>query len=139
MSAVEFLDGTSVKIVLEELTHLKPPFDSVKDENSPFYILIETSGSNDCHDKEKLDNFLNQVMQDELVENGIVAQDATQMRNIWDVREMQAVGQVSYAAKNYCYKYDISVGVEALYKRVEETKVELEVVGPHVKVTGYGH
>ena len=139
LSAVEFLDDTSVKIVLKELTHLKHPFDSVKDESNPFYILIETSGSNDCHDKEKLDNFLNQVMQDELVENGIVAQDATQMRNIWDVREMQAVGQVSYAAKNYCYKYDISVGVEALYKIVEDTKVELEDVGPHVKVTGFGH
>ena len=52
---------------------------------------------------------------------------------------MQAVGQVSYAAKNYCYKYDISVGVEALYKIVEDTKVELEDVGPHVKVTGHGH
>ena len=139
LSAVEFLDNSSVKIVLEELTHLKHPFGSLEDEGSPFYILIETSGSNDGHDKEKLDNFLNQLMEDALVENGIVAQDATQIRNIWDVREMQAVGQVAYAAKNYCYKYDISAGVEALYKIVEDTKSQLEGVGPHVKVTGYGH
>ena len=36
LSAVEFLDDTSVKIVLEELTHLKHPFDSVKDETVHF-------------------------------------------------------------------------------------------------------
>ena len=65
LSAVEFLDKSCVDIVLEELTHLRHPLDD--DTESPFYLLIETSGSNDQHDKEKLDSFLEKVMGDELV------------------------------------------------------------------------
>ena len=78
-------------------------------------------------------------MDDELVDNGIVAQDSTQMRSIWEVREMQAVGLVSHGAKNYCYKYDISVSVDELYKIVEDTKEQFNNLGSHVITNGFGH
>ena len=100
---------------------------------------IETSGSNDQHDKEKLDSFLEKVMGDELVMNGIVAQDSTQMRSIWEVREMQAVGLVAHGAKNYCYKYDISVNVDELYSLVEDTRKQFEGMGSHIITNGFGH
>ena len=137
LSAVEFLDKSCVDIVLEELTHLRHPLDD--DTESPFYLLIETSGSNDQHDKEKLDSFLEKVMGDELVMNGIVAQDSTQMRSIWEVREMQAVGLVAHGAKNYCYKYDISVNVDELYSLVEDTRKQFEGMGSHIITNGFGH
>ena len=71
LSAMEFLDKSCLDIVLKELTHLRHPLQNVDDDvcDSPFYLLIETSGSNDQHDKEKLDSFLGKVMDDELVEN----------------------------------------------------------------------
>lgn len=39
----------------------------------PFYLLLETSGSNDCHDTEKLNTFLETVLNKHFVLNGIVA------------------------------------------------------------------
>jgi len=42
---------------------------------SPFYVLIETSGSNSTHDEEKLNNFLEQAMTSGLVTDGTVATD----------------------------------------------------------------
>lgn len=43
--------------------------------DSPFYVLIETSGSNSTHDEEKLNNFLEQAMASGLVTDGTVATD----------------------------------------------------------------
>lgn len=42
---------------------------------SPFYILVETSGSSAGHDAEKLDSFLEQVLGSGLVTDGTVATD----------------------------------------------------------------
>lgn len=43
--------------------------------DSPFYVLIETLGSNSTHDEEKLNNFLEQAMTSGLVTDGTVATD----------------------------------------------------------------
>ena len=42
---------------------------------SPFYVLIETSGSRAGHDAEKLNDFLEQVLSSGLVTDGTVATD----------------------------------------------------------------
>lgn len=42
---------------------------------SPFYVLIETSGSRAEHDAEKLSNFLEQVLDSGLVTDGTLATD----------------------------------------------------------------
>ncbi len=46
----------------------------------PFYILIETSGSNATHDEEKLNNFLQHIMETELVLDGTVATDSSKVK-----------------------------------------------------------
>ena len=140
LSAVEFMDNSCLTIAVETLG-LRHPFEGsgqdVRHER-PFYLLIETSGSSDRHDKEKLDSFLAQVLESGVVNDGIVAQDSKQAREIWDVREMQAVGLVKYAAKHHCFKYDISVPVNEFYALVEETQ-DLFSDKPSVVVNGFGH
>ena len=42
---------------------------------SPFYVLIETSGSNSAHDEEKLSHFLEHVMASNLVIEGTLASE----------------------------------------------------------------
>ena len=46
----------------------------------PFYILIETSGSNATHDEEKLNDFLQHIMETELVCDGTVATDYSKIK-----------------------------------------------------------
>lgn len=55
LSAVEFLDRESLLIALEYLPGTRNPLQCVE---SPFYMLVETSGSNEVHDKEKVEAFL---------------------------------------------------------------------------------
>jgi hypothetical protein len=47
---------------------------------TPFYILIETSGSHAEHDNEKLSQFLESAMSSELIEDGVMAENLTQVR-----------------------------------------------------------
>ena len=110
----------------------------------PFYCLIETSGSNTDHDSEKLNNFLEHVMGEEIVSDGVVAQDETQLQSLWACRE-----GVSEASQHFggVYKYDLSIPLPQLYKLVEECRTRFQensLMGdsedyPVLDVIGYGH
>jgi FAD/FMN-containing dehydrogenase len=49
LSACEFVDGRSIRYPIEQLG-ARDPFE----EQYPFYVLIETSGSDEAHDSEKM-------------------------------------------------------------------------------------
>ncbi|CAI5489134.1 unnamed protein product [Closterium sp. Naga37s-1] len=131
LSAAEFFDRSSLQMVLK---HNEGTRDPLPDGEYPFYVLIETSGSNPDHDRVKLDAFLEGVMEDGAVEDGTVAHDSTQAAAIWHLREgvaeaLQRAGAV--------YKYDLSVPVSQLYGLVDEMRSRLE--GSAAQVVGYGH
>nr|XP_033787743.1 D-2-hydroxyglutarate dehydrogenase, mitochondrial isoform X3 [Geotrypetes seraphini]XP_033787744.1 D-2-hydroxyglutarate dehydrogenase, mitochondrial isoform X3 [Geotrypetes seraphini]XP_033787745.1 D-2-hydroxyglutarate dehydrogenase, mitochondrial isoform X3 [Geotrypetes seraphini] len=128
LSAYEFLDNECMKLVQKHLK-LNNPL-----TGSPFYVLIETSGSNAGHDEEKLNNFLEQVVSSSLVIAGTLATDDTKIKALWALRE-----RITEALTHdgYVYKYDISLPVERLYDLVCDTRARL---GKSAKnVVGYGH
>ncbi|XP_058822704.1 D-2-hydroxyglutarate dehydrogenase, mitochondrial isoform X1 [Topomyia yanbarensis] len=128
LSSCEMIDALS----LESSTYhfnLQSPI-----EKYPFYMLIETSGSNIAHDEEKLTNFLESTMEKGLVLDGTVTNEPTKMRNIWKLRELIADSLIN---DGYCFKYDISLPLDNFYDIVLAVR---DRVGPlATKVTGYGH
>ncbi|KIW68587.1 hypothetical protein PV04_04525 [Phialophora macrospora] len=139
LSAFELMDARSQEFV-HQVTGNKRPLDG----DHPFYCLIETSGSNTDHDSEKLEAFLEYVMSEEIVSDGVLAQDETQVRQLWGWREgiTEAIGHFGGT-----YKYDLSIPIKELYSLVEETRVRLNSKGlvgdddsyPAIAVVGYGH
>lgn len=141
LSAFEFMDLRSQQLTKH---HLKDAAHPLEDEY-PFYILIETSGSNKEHDDAKLETFLEKAMEDELVLDGVVAQDETELRNLWQWREM--IPESSQAGGGV-YKYDVSLPLKDLYSLVEAANSKLEEQGllseedaskPVISAVGYGH
>lgn len=130
LSAIEFFDRQSLDMVLSQQDWVKDPLES----SCPFYVLIETSGSNTSHDMEKLESYLEDVMGAGVVVDGTVAQDAAQGRKLFMIREDITV---ALSSRGYVYKYDISLPMEQYYKIVEETREKVEPLG--AKVVGYGH
>ncbi|XP_071946009.1 D-2-hydroxyglutarate dehydrogenase, mitochondrial-like isoform X2 [Antedon mediterranea] len=128
LSAYEFLDHECMHLVTKYLGLTNPVGDY------PFYVLIETSGSNESHDQEKLNHLLDVVMTDGSVENGTVAMDTTQMQSLWAVRERIAEALQHDGA---VYKYDISLPMDAYYKIVEDMRERMK--GVAIRVVGYGH
>ncbi|XP_057359300.1 D-2-hydroxyglutarate dehydrogenase, mitochondrial isoform X3 [Manis pentadactyla] len=128
LSAYEFMDAECMQLVGHHLRLTSPV------QESPFYVLIETSGSGVAHDAEKLSSFLERVLGCGLVTDGTVATDHSKVKMLWALRE-----RISEALSRdgYVYKYDISLPVERLYDLVTELRTRL---GPQAKhVVGYGH
>ncbi|XP_069008683.1 D-2-hydroxyglutarate dehydrogenase, mitochondrial isoform X2 [Embiotoca jacksoni] len=128
LSAFEFLDSECMRLLN---THLKLP-NPISD--CPFYIVIETSGSDLTHDAEKLHNFLEEAMTSSLVTDGTVATEDSKIKALWSMRE-----RVTEALTHdgFVYKYDISLPVERIYRLVTDMR---ERLGDRAKsVVGYGH
>ena len=125
-------------LVFKHLTHVRQALNS----QYPFYILVETSGSCKEHDDTKLNNFLEKLMEDGIVDDGVVAQDESQAAQLWSIRE--GIPEACSKA-GAVYKYDISMPVPVLYKMVEDVLKRLTdagIVGENKMVTdviGYGH
>lgn len=139
LSAFELMDNES-QVLVRKVTNNNFPLEN----QYPFYCLIETSGSNAEHDNEKLEAFLEDVMGKEIVSDGVLAQDETQLKSLWGWRE--GISEAS-GAFGGVYKYDVSIPLKSLYRLVEDVKAKIQAAGligdtneyPVVDVVGYGH
>lgn len=121
----------------------------------PFYMLLETSGSNEEHDKQKLEDLLTLALEEQIIADGTLAQDVGQANDIWKLRELIPV---AIEEEGRVHKYDVSVPLDRFYELVERTREELREEGfgvataraagapvgggregEEVKVVGYGH
>ncbi|KKA30389.1 hypothetical protein TD95_001031 [Thielaviopsis punctulata] len=138
LSAFELMDNESQRMVSVAKGASRPM------DEYPFYCLIETSGSNGEHDYEKLEKFLEDVMEKEIVVDGVVAQDQTQITNLWGWREGIAEALGHWGA---VYKYDVSIPLADMYKLVEDVRERMREAGLVgtgdgdlvVGIVGYGH
>ncbi|KAK9832300.1 hypothetical protein WJX74_005680 [Apatococcus lobatus] len=131
LSAFEFLDSSALDLTLHQLPHIVNP---LPDHQAPFYLLVETSGSNGDHDQSKLKDFLKEAKHDKLIQGGTVASDSAHIGEIWQLRENISVA-LNKAGKTY--KYDMSLPVAEMYGLVEDVRQRLQKYP--VRVVGYGH
>lgn len=139
LSAFEFMDNKSQALTKEHLKDISHPLEG----EYPFYVLIETAGANKEHNDAKLEAFLEKVMEEELVVDGVMAQDETELKNLWQWREM--IPESSQAGGGV-YKYDVSLPLKDMYSLVEAVNERLEEAGllgeapkPVISAIGYGH
>lgn len=148
LSAFEMMDGTSQNLVAEVTGKRRP----LEGDKTPYYVLIETSGSNKEHDDAKLEAFLEHVMEEGVVVDGVLAQDETQVKALWGWREgiPEVLGHWGGV-----YKYDVSIPLPRLYDLVKDVKERMIKEGllsetdssvaetpshfPVIAVVGYGH
>lgn len=140
LSAFELMDGLSQNLVAKVKTENAKPLEG----EYPFYCLIETSGSNGDHDFEKLEKYLEDVMTKEIIVDGVVAQDESQIKSLWSWRESvpECIGHWGGV-----YKYDVSIPLSEMYDIVNDVDARIREAGlvgdsdefPAIGVVGYGH
>lgn len=139
LSAFELMDGRSQDFVFNATGNKRP-----LEGSYPFYCLVETSGSNGEHDNAKLEAFLEHIMGEGIVADGVLAQDETQVQSLWGWREGITESLSHFGGT---YKYDVSIPLSELYQLVEDTRERLTKLGlvgddekyPVRDVVGYGH
>lgn len=131
LSAFEFLDHHALIITLKNLPNIKNPLPY---SETPIYLLVETSGSDSEHDYAKLEKFLEEAYEEDMVVDGTIAQDLGHQADIWALRENISEGLRLAGA---VYKYDLSLPPNDMYKLVEEMRARMKHLP--VTVVGYGH
>uniref|UniRef100_A0A7N0UPV7 D-2-hydroxyglutarate dehydrogenase n=1 Tax=Kalanchoe fedtschenkoi TaxID=63787 RepID=A0A7N0UPV7_KALFE len=116
--------------VLHHLDGLRNP---IPTSGHKFFILIETTGSNELYDKERLEAFLLSSMEQGLVSDGVLAQDINQASSFWRIREGIPEALMKAGA---VYKYDLSIPLERMYDLVDEMRSR---IGNQANVVAYGH
>lgn len=112
------------------------------DGEHAFYALLETQGSKQEHDQEKLDEYLGRLLEDGVAKDGVMAQDAKQVNSLWGWREKIPE---SISKSGTAMTYDVAMEVPLLYKMVEDAKKhfgEKNQLGPgklYSNLLGFGH
>ncbi|KAJ8971410.1 hypothetical protein NQ317_005526 [Molorchus minor] len=128
LSSCELIDELSLDLVTSHLK-LNSPISVY-----PFYMLIETQGSNNDHDEMKMNAFLESAMSDGLILDGTTTNEVSKMQSLWELRERITEGLTH---DGYVFKYDISLPTKNFYSLVPAMK---ERLGDSAKrICGYGH
>ncbi|XP_053602261.1 D-2-hydroxyglutarate dehydrogenase, mitochondrial-like isoform X2 [Plodia interpunctella] len=128
LSAFEMCDQEAIESSVKYLNQRLPI------PEFPFYVLIETHGSNDAHDEEKLNNFLKKEMDNGLILDGTITSEPTKMQYIWRFRESIPAGDMN---GTFMYAFDVSLPQSHYYELVPILR---EKLGDKVlKVSGFGH
>jgi len=133
LAAFEYMDRTIIDLLHDTIQS----FDKFNFNQHNFMLLLEVQGSNDAHDKEKIDNFLARLIAKNIISDAILAQDGKQSQQMWEAREScgLAVQQAGYT-----YKYDISLPIHYYYDMVLELKNHLKnLENPSLIVSSWGH
>lgn len=100
----------------------------------PFYLLIETMGSNHEHDTEKMNNFLETAMSCGNILDGTMTDDRSKIAHLWKIRESISTALIK---EGYVFKYDISLPLSHFYDIVPVMRERLGDLAH--RTCGYGH
>eukprot|EP01025_Chloroclados_australasicus_P012929 TRINITY_DN16184_c0_g1_i1.p1 TRINITY_DN16184_c0_g1~~TRINITY_DN16184_c0_g1_i1.p1 ORF type:complete len:540 (-),score=26.48 TRINITY_DN16184_c0_g1_i1:777-2291(-) len=132
LSAFEFLDKGSLSMVMSYSQGVQDPLPNI---DSDFYVLVETSGSSEQHDAEKMEQFISSILDSGLAQDGVLSENVRQMQQIWHIREGITEG---LCKRGPVLKYDLSLPTSNLYDLVD--LIRQKCIGfEEVKVVGYGH
>ncbi|XP_043286112.1 D-2-hydroxyglutarate dehydrogenase, mitochondrial [Venturia canescens] len=131
LSSCELMDKESLDATTGNLGLRSP----LSGEAHNFYMLIETAGSKQTHDEEKLSSFVEKALSDGLIEDGTMTGEPAKIKNIWDLRERVAEGVMR---DGYCFKYDVSLPLSHFYEIIELLRERLTNLNV-VRINGFGH
>ncbi|CAF0983213.1 unnamed protein product, partial [Brachionus calyciflorus] len=138
LSAFEFMDRESM-IAVKENSNLENPFDKEISEKCNFYCLAETHSSDEESAIKKIENFYSKLSEKGLGLNGIIAENKSQFKFLWSLRERIAE---SLTRDGYNYKYDISLPINKMYDLVMDTRKRFKDNNAEKefrRCIGYGH
>ncbi|CAO3593501.1 unnamed protein product [Absidia cylindrospora] len=137
LSAFEFWDHDSVQLVQKTMLQGQSyPLEGKK----PFYALLETQGSRAEHDMEKLEAYLEKGMTQGVIQDGVLAQDTSQLTGLWQWREKipEAITRSGTAMT-----YDFSMDIRLFHQMVTDVKAHFEERGllgsRYSNIIGFGH
>ncbi len=132
LSAFEVIWNNTYKLIDRHVPHAAVPMA----DNYGFYVLIESMGSHADKDSDLFLEVLSQASEAKLIEEVIVADSDTQIKNLWTVRD--AAAEI-YPGVGYMHTYDVSLNVDDMGYFGEEVENRLRAEWPDAILGLFGH
>lgn len=132
LSSFELIARPALELVLKNIPDTRDPLAA----SSPWYVLMEISGGAGDSLEARAQSALEDAMAGAWVTDAIMAQNQTQARNLWRLRET-----ISEAAKREgaAIKHDISVPVASIPAFIEEATATVLEKFPGARPVCFGH
>jgi len=106
-------------------------------KETPWCVLLENSDSeNEAHARSQFESLLETALEVGCVTDAVVAENLTQARSLWHIRESITLAQ---ATEGLNIKHDISIPVSRIPAFVAETDALLAREVPGVRMVNFGH
>ncbi|MEG1116910.1 MAG: FAD-binding oxidoreductase, partial [Janthinobacterium sp.] len=133
LTGFELMSQYCLQLVAEQFPQLPRPFADAHGQ----YVLLELSSSqSEAHAVELLEASIGAALEDELIEDAVVASSVAQSEGLWQLREHIPLAQAQ-AGKNI--KHDISLPISRIADFIAVTDAALESAFPGCQLVCFGH
>ena len=132
VEAFELMGRRGIELVLKNIPGQRDPLEKLY----PWYVLIEIASGEPGAAEAAMDRLLTASLEDGLVIDATVAQNQTQARALWAIRENQSPGQKPEGAT---WKHDVSVPVSQVARFIDQADTAMKAFVPDCRITAFGH
>ena len=106
-------------------------------QDAPYCVLLENSDhESEAHAREQFERLLETAFEDGCVTDAVVAENLTQAKQLWHIRESIPLAQ---AEEGLNIKHDISIAVSRIPEFVTATDALLQATISGVRLVNFGH
>jgi len=133
LTGFELMSDFCLELVARHFPQMRRPLASA----SPQYVLLQLSDSESAeHANALLEKLVGSAMENDLIEDAIVATSISQSRSLWALREHISLAQ---AAEGKNIKHDVSLPISAIGEFMSTTDALLQERFPGCRMVTFGH
>ncbi len=133
LTGFEVMGQFALSLVRKHFPQQRVPFAG----EDPFCVVLEVSDhDSEAHARGLLEALLEDALQDGCVLDAVVAENLSQARALWHIRESIPLAQ---AQEGLNIKHDISIAVSRIPDFVRETDAAIAAAHPGARMVNYGH
>ena len=130
LTRFELMDGGYFRTQTAPGKHAAP-----MNRDHDWYVLMETNGSDPEADRERLESWLGDILEDAICEDAVVASNIRQRQNLWLIREaFDAV-----ISETPCFLYDVSLPIGAMEAYIAQLRQDMASLWPRCLFYSMGH
>jgi len=132
VEAFELMKRIGVEFAIRHIPGVREPLDSIQ----PWYVLIELTSGEPGAAEAGMERILTAAFEQDLITDAAIAQNQTQVRDFWKLREEQSAAQ---RPEGGGWKHDVSVPVSRIADFLDEATAAVERFEPGARVSAFGH
>ncbi|EJF90509.1 FAD-binding oxidoreductase [Bartonella tamiae] len=133
LTGFELMAKIGMQMSLAYASNIRPP---LKNDHE-WYVLIDLSSTkSEDEAKHALEEFLNEALEEDIIENAVLAQSLNQQKIFWQLREDMSPAQKKFGGS---IKHDISVPIASIPDFIVEAENIVQELSPGARTVCFGH